>query len=126
VTNARMHICSSNYSLYFVITHSNFLCYSICSHETCTSVLFVVILTDYLDYKSTAVVGFKNIYLKRPLNCLLEPGYRSHHMTIGNHICLYDCAFVLQKPWNMFTWTFSPRLVKYDYRYDYGHMTMPI
>jgi hypothetical protein len=36
-------------------THSNFFYYSIGSHEMCTFVLFVVILVDYLDYKSVAV-----------------------------------------------------------------------
>jgi hypothetical protein len=41
-------------------THRNFSCYSTGNHEMCTSVLFVVILVDYLDYKSVAVVGFIN------------------------------------------------------------------
>jgi hypothetical protein len=60
-----MHICSLNYSLYFMTTHSNFCCYSISSHEMYTSILLVVIPVDYLNYKSAVVVGFKiYIFLK--------------------------------------------------------------
>jgi hypothetical protein len=65
MTNINMHIYSSNYSLYFMTTYSNFLNYPIGNYKTCTSVLFVVILTDYLDYKSTIVVGFKIYIFKK-------------------------------------------------------------
>jgi hypothetical protein len=58
MTNISMHIWSSNYPLYFMTTHSNFLYYSIGRHEMCTSVLFVVILADYLDHKLAAMVKF--------------------------------------------------------------------
>jgi hypothetical protein len=60
-----MHICSLNYSLYFMTTHSNLCYYSIGSHEMYTSVLFVVIPVNYLDYKSSVVVGFKIYILKK-------------------------------------------------------------
>jgi hypothetical protein len=44
-------------------THSNIWFYSIISHEMYRSVLSVVILDDYLDYKSLLVVKFEK-YIK--------------------------------------------------------------